>query len=883
MIRFNIILSIICVNVLLKAQQFNVNTSKHPLSFREQQQQFSSFMKTHDLSKEKHWKYFMHWEADMRLHTNTEGEPAGFDDYNTEAVKMAEWKDENSSMPVNWLPTGPNALPSNLTGYMENGIGRVNCIAFHPTNQNIFYIGVAQGGLWKTTNGGTSYTPLTDNLPVTRISDICLDPNDPNTIYISVCDFEYIGTGLYLDGRKRNTHYGVGIYKSTDGGLSWAATGLTYQLTNGEASLVRKIIVNPANSSEVISCGVNGIYRSSNGGGSWTQKMDSLFWDMVQDPVSPSTLYAASGWVQSAGLGNAGIYRSTDFGNTWTLLNTGIPATGVVQRIKLAIAPSDHNFIYAVCCDNTKAFHGVYHSQTAGSSWIFKPALQNILEAGTGGGTGGQGTYDLALIVDKTNKNKIYVGGVNIWGSADNGANFNPVSHWTLNYGPTLHGDIHMLERQPGTDLIFACTDGGTYKTSNIQTGSWSSNLPTTWTGMNNGLQVTSFYRLSSSKTAAGVLLAGSQDNASVYYNGSWRTVFGGDGMDNYIDPSNPSHIIGSSQFGTFFNSNNGGASGNYISTNPNNEASDWTTPIAASYSGNVIYIANENLVKSVDGGNNWIPLATIFTNSLTQANTEASALAVAPTNSQVVYAARRVRHEFGLRGMVFKTNSGGSSVTKITGNLPDSLYFTSIDVSPLSSNEACITMAGFSAGRKVYRTTDGGSTWTNITYNLPNIPVNCVKYLPGTTNRLVLATDLGVYTLESGAVSWVNNSLGLPNVIVSDIEINPALNKIFISTFGRGIWEANYLNLFTGAADQRPAQADFQIFPTVNDSRFSLILPEGSSLAFVDVFDVQGKNVFHSNLLQKENRFDLNIEPGVYYLRVTDGNRIGVKRMIVQ
>ncbi|MGZ3921538.1 MAG: WD40/YVTN/BNR-like repeat-containing protein, partial [Bacteroidia bacterium] len=189
----------------LFSQTFLRNTNNRALTFKEIQLQFNKFRKENDLSKVKHWKHFKRYEADMQLHTNGHGEPAGFADYVNEAINVANEKNQSTSSSP-WFPVGPNAVPNNLTGYMENGIGRINCVTFHPTNTSTFFVGVAQGGLWKTTNGGASYTCLTDNLPITRISDIAIDPVNPNTMYISVCDFEYIGVGLYLNGRKRNTH-----------------------------------------------------------------------------------------------------------------------------------------------------------------------------------------------------------------------------------------------------------------------------------------------------------------------------------------------------------------------------------------------------------------------------------------------------------------------------------------------------------------------------------------------------------------------------------------------------------------------------------------------------------------------------------------------------
>ena len=871
---------------LLHSQSFVKNNTNRALTFKEIQLQFDAFKKTHDLKTSKHWKSFKRYEADMQLHTNGHGEPDGFADYVEAAIAVAQEKEQaqskTSSAP--WYPVGPNALPSNLTGYMENGIGRVNCVAFHPTNPSTFYVGVAQGGLWKTTNGGTSYTPLTDNLPITRISDICIDPNNTNTIYVSVCDFEYIGVGLYLNGKKRNTHYGLGVYKTTDGGVTWSATGLTFQLTNGDASLIRRVLVLPSNSNEVLACGVSGMYKSTNGGTTWTKKLDSLFWDMVQDPVSPNVIYAATGWVQNSNMGHAGIYKSTDFGTTWTMLPTGITGQGSVERIKLAIAPSNNNYVYALCSDNTEGFYGIYQSTNAGASWTYKPPVLNVLEYDQGTNPGGQGSYDLALCVNATDENTIYTGGINLWGSVDGGTSFNPISHWTLSYGNTLHGDIHYIDRQPGSSNIFVCSDGGIYKTPNLQIGSWSSPpWPTVWTKLSSGMQVTSFYRLSSSKNNTGRLMAGAQDNASMYYDGSaWSTIFGGDGMDNTLDPLNNQVIIGASQYGNIYYSNNGGANGTVVGSNPNNENAEWVTPIVADYNHpGVMYAGNENVVKSTDGGQNWTTLGSIYSDPVTHSNTEISALAVSNTNSNVIYAARRVRYEFNLKGIVFRSVNGGTSFVNITNNLPDTLYYTSMDASPTNSNEACVTMAGFASGCKVFKTTDGGASWSNISYNLPNIPVNCVKYVPG-TGQIMIATDLGVYLLTSGATSWSSYSQGLPNVIVSDIEFNSALNKIYISTFGRGIWETS-LALIAGLQENKFVKPlDFKVYPSVNNGTFFIEL-ESFLKNHIDIFDVSGRTVYSSIPKENKNEIRLQTLPGTYYIRVENEKSLGVKKIIVE
>ena len=884
--KFKITVLLFILSFLINAQSFIKNTTNRALTFKEIQKQFDDYKAQNKLSEKKHWKSFKRWEHDMQMHTNAQGEPAGYEDYINAAVEMSEFKAQQqaNSASASWSPTGPNVLPTNLTGYMENGIGRINCVAFDPVNPNIYYAGVAQGGLWKTTNNGVSWTPLTDNLPITRISDISIDPSNSNTIYISVCDFEYIGVGLFLNGRKRNTHYGLGVYKSTDGGVTWTPTGLTFQLTNGDVSLIRKIIVNPANSNDVVACGVSGMYKSTNGGTTFTKKLDSLFWDMQQDPGNPNILYGATGWVLNSNMGNAGVYKSVDFGSTWVALNTGMPLSGVVQRVKIAIAPSDPNYIYALCVDNSQGLYGFYKSINAGLTWTYISPMDNILESGTGNNPGGQGNYDVALMVHPTNRNIVYVGGVNMWGSIDGAMSFNPISHWTTSYGATLHGDFHYMARQASSGNYFVCSDGGLYKTANIVIGSWSSPpWPTVWTKLNSGMQVSSFYRLSSSKNATGRLVAGAQDNAMFYYKGgTWSTIFGGDGMDNYLDPLNNSNVIGASQYGNFEVSTNDGISSSGPNTNPAGEASEWTTPIVADYSNpGVLYIGNENIMKSANNGVSWTPLATIFTNTLAGTNTEISALAVSKSNSQVIYAARRVRYEFGRPGIVFKTTNGGTSFTNVTNNLPDSLYYTSIEVNETNPNIAYVTMAGFSTGNKVYTTSNGGTTWQNISYNLPNIPVNCIKQIPSTGN-LMVATDIGVYILTASTSTWVNNSFGLPNVILSDIEFNVPLNKAYLSTFGRGIWETSY-SLLTGITNPQQNVFSYDLYPSLNKGNFTLRFENGICEKTIEVIDVMGKQVYSLKTKDEKINLNLNIASGAYYVKVIAGEKLGVKKMVVE
>ncbi|MFN4930883.1 MAG: T9SS type A sorting domain-containing protein, partial [Bacteroidota bacterium] len=511
-------------------------------------------------------------------------------------------------------------------------------------------------------------------------------------------------------------------------------------------------------------------------------------------------------------------------------------------------------------------------SLNAGTTWQFFPPDLNILGYDEGFDPGGQGTYDLAIAIDPNDANKLYTGGINVWGSFDGGQTFNPASHWTLSYGPTLHCDIHFIEFQPLTGNVFVCSDGGLYRTQAIATHTWNDAnngvpWPTLWTELNSGMQITSFYRVSSSKNLNSKLLAGAQDNASFMYDGnSWSTTFGGDGMDNIFDPQDDNIHFTSSQFGNFGKSYDNGQSYVGVNCNVNNEVAEWTTPIINDYNqSGTMYVGYANVIKSTDYGDTWAAISNFPFNGI--AYNEISALAVAPTNSNVIYATKRVRYEYNINGSVFKTADAGNTWSDVTAGLPDSLYFTSVEINAVNANIAYVTVAGFSAGNKVFKTINGGASWQNISYNLPNLPVNCIKSLPN-GNSLIAACDVGVYQLDETQNTWINISVDIPNVIVSDIEINEAANKIYLSTFGRGIWQAD-LSVVSGMNRALTTANNFSILPNLNDGNFIISNKMADAICDIQIFDITGRVISQLQSTGIQTQVHLNAAPGKYFVKL--------------
>lgn len=652
------------------------------------------------------------------------------------------------SNPVaNFRPLGPTLMPTNNVG--TAGSGRVNFVAFHPTNTNIIWVGTPAGGLWRSTNDGVTWTSNTDQFTTLGVSAIAFDPANPNTAYI--------GTG----DRDASDTYGVGVLKTTDGGATWNTTGFTNTMT-GFVN-VAKILVHPTNTNIVLVAASNGIWRSTNGGTNFTQtQSNSGYMDMEFRPNDPTTVYATRGGT---------FVRSTDNGVTWATVSMGF-TTSNVNRIALAVAPSNQNLLYALCSNATgSTYFGLYRSTDNGATWSVRSTTPNILGGNQAGNdTRGQGWYDLCLAVNPTNENDIFGGGINMWRSTNGGTNWNCITMWFTGTSlPYVHADHHHLTFKPGSNELYSGHDGGVDKTTN---------LGTTWINRNDGLQIMQFYRISHALTNNTTALGGAQDNGTNRMVGTaWTQIYGGDGMDNAIDPTNANNMYASSQFGNFGRSTNGGNSFTSISPTGQGGTGAWVTPIVhhPTTSG-TIYIAYRSVCRSTNRGTNW---DTIGLNIL---SSNATYLAVTPANPN--------HFVVGNGSQIFRTTNGGTNWTNIKGTLPNSI--NRVTIHPTRPDTIYAVIDGWTSGSKVFRSFNGGSTWTNITGTLPNIPINCLAIENNSVEGMYLGTDVGIYYRNNTMSDWIPYDDGLPNVIVNDIEIHTPTNTIRAGTYGRGLWEGD-------------------------------------------------------------------------------------------
>ena len=745
--------------------------------------------KTGKKQKAAYWKQFNRWYYDMEKRVNIE---TGAFPNTSAAEQYSIWLKNNPQNNSNnqgftsgplyaslWTSVGPN---SSGGGY--SGTGRLNCVAFHPGDNNIFWVGSPSGGLWVTTNGGANWTPLTDNNAVLGVSDIGI-PSDyasTSTIYIATGDRDG-GSMWSLGGGQSNDNNSIGVLKSTDGGSTWSTTGLTY--TVSQRKILSKILVHPSSTSTLYVAGTDGILKSTDGGTNWTNIYNSkAVFDIEFKPGDPTVLYASTNDYSGTPL----ILKSTNSGSTWS--SSTISLSTNERRIELAVSSANSSYVYAVVTTRSGGLKGIYKSTDSGSTFSQTydgtATNHNLLSNYTdgSGGTSGQGNYDLSLAVSNSNIDEVYVAGIITHKSTDGGSSWNAVNCWTSsstynkNSSPVVHADHHMLKIRSSDGSLFEVNDGGIYKTTN--SGS-------SWTHLTGDLVISQLYRLSVAQTTTNEVLAGLQDNGTkLYSSSSWTDVKGGDGMDCQIDPNNVNTQYGAYVYGQITRTTNHWSSTTDIEPSAAGNGW-WMTPyVIDPNNNNTLYAGYADLYKTTDQGNNWSKISSVNTTNI-YGTGDIRAIAIAPSNSNYIYMSDP--------NTIWSTTNGGSSWTDITGSLPVSTNsITYIAVKSNDPNTVWVTFGGYDSDR-IYESTNGGTSWTNISTGLPSLPVMCVieNTLNSSNTELYVGTDVGIY-LKTGSNNWTGYNTGLPNVVVNDLDIyydssTPSNSRLYAGTSGRGVW----------------------------------------------------------------------------------------------
>jgi photosystem II stability/assembly factor-like uncharacterized protein len=646
---------------------------------------------------------------------------------------------EQSLLNDNWSYTGSNGGPDK---YGQSHAGRVNVIRIDPNNPNVIYVGGACGGLWKSTNHGLTWSAMSDHIASISVSDLCIDPNNSNIIYLATGDpfASWTGGGLYS----------AGIIKSTDGGITWKDTGLSYQQNNGQT--FARILINPTQPTILITCGKDSIFRSSDSGLTWSVvQTTSKLYDLEFKPGSPDIIYAYS---------EEGFFISTDGGLTFNLaksnLGSGFGNIAVTEANPNKVALSIRGLLWV--------------STDGGSTWQSKNSPTNVAF---------MGDYFNVLSISPTDENFFVAGGAILAKSADGG------DTWSQFVQDDLHVDHHDFVFTSDGSGAYSANDGGVNFTSEIKKASTTNQYASgpLWTDISDGLQIKQYYTIASSPINPEKILAGAQDNGTDYFDGAtWIKTSCCDGTGCAFDPRDDSIYYSSANNGIFFKSNklSPGLTVNY---GPQFYLGSWVSSLAIDPANHahVLLGSQSDLYSTLDGVS-WDIICKHAADGR-----YINIIKYAPSNPNIIYVCSDL--------YLYRSDDAGHSFRIVfTGNSPNPI--TDFAISSINPDQFWVTFSGYTDGQRigVGRSTDGSETsydFSDFSGSLPPVPVNCIEYESSSNEGLYIGTDLGIFFRDNTMTDWIFYSKNLPNVIVSDIEIIPTTSKIRAATFGRGIWES--------------------------------------------------------------------------------------------
>jgi len=821
--KFLLIIGVLACSITVKAQEYFEMIEAETFSVQEIINTAETYFENRDKGKGSGYVQFKRWEYNATRLMNEDGMLPSITERLLELENFNAYLNETSStrqsLSDNWEELGPTYW--NATTSWNPGVGRITGIAIDPLDENHVIIGANTGGVWKTTDGGGTWSPLGDYFSNLDVYSVTIDPQD-SSIY-------YFGSSSGL------------IYKSLDAGATWS------QLADLSNSLVNKIVIHPTNSDIIFASSQNaGMYTSVDGGVTWSSPIsDGKCYDIEFKPGDPSVVYV-SGY---------GVHKSIDGGVTFTTIS------GFVNQPKMLGVSSDDDTILYVLESNNGSFGGFYKSIDNGDSFVELDHVgRNYFGYDTAGfDAGGQAPRDMDIAVNPSNVNEVHIAGVLTWRSMDGGVTFENTSDWipesaaNANVGYN-HADVDILMFY-GTTL-YSGTDGGIFKAED--TANISANY---YTDITSGLGIRQFYKLGISQTSEVVITGGSQDNGTSFYSAvnGWQDWLGADGMEGFVDKDNVNKMYGMYQYGNVYKTNNGGSSIIYVNTPADG---NWVTPFEQDPSiSNTIYIGLSLVYKSENSGGSWMAISQNF-------NANLNHLKIAASNNLVMYAARS--------GLLYKTEDGGATdwtqITSPGGSVK------SIAIHP--TNPAKIAVAT-SSSNKVFVSQDGGITWENYKFNLPNFSALALVWDDNGEDGLYLGMNYGMFYIDNTFTEWQPYNNNLPNVIINELEINSVDEKIYAASYGRGIWVSDIVHVL-GVNEYLNAN-NVIMFPNPVEENITFNFNKGTQADF-SVFDVLGKLVIYQPnvLISEEHSIDVSkLNNGVYFIRINSDKGTITKKLI--
>ncbi len=894
-----------------------------------------------------------------------------------------------------WEEMGPTYW--NATSGYNPGVGRITSIAVDKANQNHIIVGGETGGVWKSNDGGTTWTVLTDNLANIDVYALAIDPLNSST---------------YFWGST-----GGSIFKSLDSGATWS---LHSSLPSGT---VNKILIHPTDTSKMYaSAQSGGLFKSTNGGLTWTIIYPGATsgFDIEFKPGDPNTIYATGNnyytstdggvsfnlykefgdWFQehvsgynnwmisdsnqngsitpktgsamaflninnyslpktrlaSPSLDIAGavnpelkfsyaqvnwvgnidelrvLYKTSAAGNwielanytaeaaIWTDITLSLPnpssdyyvafegtanwsrgltlddvsvetsnvgvvfsegfetITNSLNRFPkmIGVSANDASVVYILETDGNYSgkFDGLLKSIDSGTSYTKLTHNNNYFGYDSNGwDNSGQAPRDMDIAVNPNDINDVHIAGVNTWRSTNGGVNFSITSQWTPNSASSqnigyCHADVDILEFVgTGTNTkLFVGTDGGIFRADNPTVV--NSNY---YTDLTAGIGIRQFFKIGVSQTDPVVVTGGSQDNGSSVLgaDGNWTDWWGADGMEGFVDKTNSLTMYGTSQYGSFVKTNNGGLNISGL-TQPDGKGGqntwNWVVPFEQDLiTQDIIYCAFDEVYQSANGGGSWASISQNFGANIDH-------LKVAPTNSNTKY--------LSINGLFYYSTNGGIVWSLSSLNLNGG-RINEIAVHPTDPSKVAIAATD---SQKVYISTDNGESWTSIRWDLPSFSAQAVTWQNNGKDGLYVGMNYGVYYTDNDlGNTWTLFNNGLPNVRINELEINTADNKIYAATYGRGLWRSSVYDETLNVNDFEFDNLSMYPNPAYNEVYLKWSNSEDVS---VRIYNTLGKLMFYGKKINLSNGFKIDVSSfntGVYFVKLSSNKGEITKKLILE
>lgn len=712
----------------------------------------------------------------------------------------------------------------------ENIGGRTLCLAINPLDTNILWAGSASGGLWKSVTGGRgahAWVRVETGFPVLGVSAIAINPGNPQVMYIGTGEvYNVENSAPNVAFRTTRGTYGIGILKSTDGGVTWSKS---LDWSYGQLRGVQDIKINPKRPATVFAATTEGLLRSRDAGASWqTVHNKRMAVDIEINPQDTTKIFVTHGSLDDEDV--SGIYRSTDGGGSFQKLGGGLPASYSGKAL-LTIFQAQPDIMYA-SVGNSFTQEGLYKTVNGGANWS-KMSSQDVCTY--------QGWYSHDVVIKPTNQNTIIWVGIDAWKSTDGGSSIVQKSywyHWFFGQVPAgeqegafdyVHADIHRaywLENDP--NKLYVVTDGGIFV---------SYDSGESWDGRNGGYQTQQFYaNFSNSATNPLLAIGGMQDNATAIYTGdpAWTRVIGGDGECTAINPANDLVMYGSSQYLNMLRSNDGGENFDGIgSSEMSDESPCFNGPFEIVPSDpNSLYAGAQSLYRSNDAGDNWFNVSGGYL----AGGDAILTMAVHPVDPGIVFCSTVPSVTNAAR--VFRFKDG--IATQMNG-LPNRICMD-IAIDPVTPNTVYAVFAGFNT-QHVWRSSNNGTNWTAIDNGLPDVPTNTILIDPLQPAHIYIGNDLGVWLSKDAGASWELYSADAPQAMLTMNLSISADRKLRVATYGLGVWQTQMAFTPVGTNDPLAtvSMETLRPNPASDAVTLSFTLSKEEQIA-IKVLDINGK-----------------------------------------